>query len=70
MRALTHSALLSYSVLVFERVVGELRAVVCRSVAVITGSIERNRAVTCDTERKTAHPLSQHCRLHMTSQNQ
>lgn len=31
----------------FEGVVGELRTVVCRSVAVITGSIECNRAVTC-----------------------
>lgn len=31
----------------FEGMVGELRAVVCRSVTVITGSIECNCAVTC-----------------------
>lgn len=31
----------------FEGMVGELRAVVCRSVTVITGSIECNRTVTC-----------------------
>lgn len=67
MRALTHSVLLSYSVLMFERVVGELRAVVCRSVAVITGSIECNRAVTCDTEREAVNMQIQHWRLHMTS---
>lgn len=31
----------------FEGVVGELGVVVCRSVTVTTGPIERNRAVTC-----------------------
>lgn len=44
---LPHGALLSESVLMFEGVVGELRAVVCRSVAVITAPIESNSAVTC-----------------------
>lgn len=44
-------------------VVGELRAVVWRSVAVIRGSIECNRAVTCHTEllrvrHDTQPPLS------------
>lgn len=38
----------------FEGVVGELRAVVCRSVAVITGSVECDRAVGCDTETKSS----------------
>lgn len=37
----------------FEGVVGELRAVVRRSVAVITGSIECDRAVTCGTEMQS-----------------
>lgn len=44
---LPHGALVSESVLMFEGVVGELRAVVCRSVAVITAPIESYSAVTC-----------------------
>lgn len=44
-----------------EGVVGELRAVVCGSVAVITGPVECDRAVTCNTEIKSSeHTESQH----------
>lgn len=44
---LTHGVLLSESVLMFEGVVRELRAVVCRSVTVITAPIKSDCAVTC-----------------------
>lgn len=39
----------------FEGVAGELRAVVRGSVAVITGSIESDCAVTCNTEKRRRH---------------
>lgn len=42
----THVALLRYRVLVLEGMVGKLRGVVGRRVAVVCGSIKRNCAVT------------------------
>lgn len=54
---LTHCALLDERLFVFEGVVGELGAVVCRSVTVITGSIKRDRAVTCQRENQSHSQL-------------
>lgn len=59
----THGVLLRERVFVFEGVVGELRAVVCRSVTVITGSIERNSAVTCDTQTESSEYTQSQNRL-------
>lgn len=65
---LTHGALLHQGVLVFEGVVGELRAVVRWSVSIIAGAVEADRAVTCDTQTQRVEEALSHTHTHYCQQ--